>query len=171
MALITTMDSSTRPDSLDAYARSGRALLAAEWSGMSHTKMCARYSGSLNSFHRLDNLLNCWLWMTKWIESSAPVLAVSSPIKLPAVSLYELRLGATNGIRLGFIIRTPLDVLNAQSYLLMHRRQDPLVDCRSLVAAECVYRLGGLLFFSVEDNGVLLVRNPQEPRETDYLET
>jgi hypothetical protein len=117
-------------------------------------------------------MLHCYLWLNRWIPGKEPVMLVPNAMKLPAVQVYDVRHSAANGIRLGFMFRTPLQVVLEPEYMLAHRRNvDAISSALEQIGSECKYRVGGLLIYSVDDLGVLVSKAITRDETSDYLET
>jgi hypothetical protein len=117
-------------------------------------------------------MFNCYLWLNRWIEGDTPVLIVQNSMDLPAVQVYDVRFGVSNGIRLGFMFRTPLHVTLEPEYLIACRHNaDVIGTAMELTSSECKYRVGGLLLYTVGDIGVMACKSTVNDENVDYLES
>jgi hypothetical protein len=92
-------------------------------------------------------------------------------LALPNVELYDVKAGAKQGMRCGFVIRSPLPCVYDRSYLLFHRHHtDPKEIVLTKQAAARNYSIENLQFFTLQDDAVLISKL-EKGVFTDFLET
>lgn len=137
--------------------------------GQDITDMLKPYYPYTRGFHKLD-LKNCYLYLTQSLEVVPSFFIKNDRVVLPTVELYDLKAGSKQGVRFGFIFRSPLPCVYTKNYLLFHRKQ---IDTKEVVVkgrtATRNYHIGDLLFFTLQDDAVL-VSNLEHNSFTESLE-
>lgn len=84
-------------------------------------------------------------------------LAAEPTIKLAAVTVYEIHVGAVGGMSIGYLMCSPLSVVVDPYFALYHRRQyDPYMSLKEGAEGSNRYQLrGGISVFTVEDDAVM----------------
>ena len=131
-------------------------LTMSAWVGKDISEFLDPYYNYTAGFHALP-LKNCYLYMTVGLKVTPSFFVQNERIKMPAVELYDLKAGSKQGVRFGFIIRSPLLCLHSKNYLLFYRKQiDPKEIVQKQREAQRKYHIGNLLFFALEDEAVFI---------------
>lgn len=166
-----TTDSSTSTKAL--YDETERPLLINEWEDRDQFELTKLYSTQLRKFQRLEHLKNCYIWLESWIEQPGAHVWYSRNTRLilgSAIQLYDIKFGSPQGIRLGYVIRTPLSVKLADSYFIAYRKALDLdADIRDKAEAQRKYNINGLLFFTLRDESFMMSALPEQEL-SDYLD-
>lgn len=142
-------------------------LKESEWLDQNNLEAFQRYKSLVGTFITLEDRKHCHLWLSTWIDTKALWVVENTRLTLPLIRIYDVKLGDKNGIRVGFLFRSPLPFVKADSYLIFYRSSIP-VDIGTDEAVRR-YVVGQLLFFELGDNAVMISGSPPELLQ-QYLE-
>lgn len=140
------------------------------WVGKDVSEVLKPFYSYVNGFHSMA-LKNCYLYMNVGLEIVPSFMVKNERITLPTVEVYDLKAGTKQGVRFGFVFRSPLPCIVHTNYLIFHRKQ---LEAKEIVVrkqeAKRKYAINNLLFFTIDDDAVL-ISNMEKNGFIDSLES
>jgi hypothetical protein len=142
-------------------------LTLSYWLGKDVSELLEPYYRYTKGFHVLP-VKNCYLYLNSALEVSPSYVIKNERLKLPAAEVYDLKAGSKQGVRFGFLIRSPLPCKADKNYLIFYRKQiDPKEIVLEKHEAHRKYQIGELLFFAIDDDAVMI----SKVEKSDFIDS